>query len=65
MTSVYTLNVKLQWRSAAGLCLEELHAINDALGKHLEYGNTQKNIVTLIQFGHLKKKSPQNLLTHA
>ena len=41
-TSCYTSNVKLECRSAAGLCLEELHAINDAFGKHLGYENTQK-----------------------
>ena len=44
VTSVYTF-IKLQCRSSVGLCLEELHAINDALGKHLElYENTQKRI---------------------
>ena len=26
------------------LCREELHTINDAFGKHLEYVNTQKKI---------------------
>ena len=37
-----TLNVKLECRSAAELCLKELHAIVDTLGKHLEYEKTQK-----------------------
>ena len=45
VTSFYTL-IKLQCRSSVGLCLEGLHAINDALAKHLEYENTQKRIVT-------------------
>ena len=35
VTSVYTLNVKLEGRSAAVLYLVELHAISDTLGKHL------------------------------
>ena len=53
-TSCYTSNVKLECRSAAGLCFEELHAINDAFGKHLEYENTHKKRLTFFffQFGH-------------
>ena len=42
VTSCYTSNEKLECRSAAGLCLEELHAINDAFGKHLKNENTKK-----------------------
>ena len=42
------------------LCLEQLHAISDTFGKHLENGK----IVTLFQFGN-SKKSPQYVLTHA
>ena len=41
------------------LCLEELHAISDTLGKHLEYENTQKEIVTFFQFGNSKKIHPK------
>ena len=46
------------------LCLEELHAISDTLGKHLEYENTQKEI-DLFSIRKFEKESPQNLLTHA
>ena len=45
------------------LCLEQLHAISDTFGKHLENGN-KKKFVTLFQFGN-SKKSPQYVLTHA
>ena len=58
-----TLNVKLECRSAAGLCLEELHAIVDTLGKHLEYENTQKRLTFFFNLAIRKKKSPQNLLS--
>ena len=60
-----TLNVKLECRSAAELCLEELHAIVDTLGKHLEYENTQKRFWLFFFFNLAvrKKKSPQNLLS--
>ena len=60
---LYTLNVKLKSRNAAGLCLEELHAINDTLGKHLEYENTRKRLCLFFQSYHSKKKSPQNILS--
>ena len=37
------------------LCLEELHAISNTLGKHLEYENTQKEIVIFFHFGNSPK----------
>ena len=58
-----TLNVKLECRSAAVLCLEELHAIVDTLGKHLEYENTQKRLTFFFNLAIRNKKSPQNLLS--
>ena len=42
--SVYTSNVKLECRSTARLCLNRgaaCYHLNDALGKHLEYENTE------------------------
>ena len=63
VTSIYTF-IKLQCRSSVGLCLEELHAINDALGKHLElYQNTQKRIVTFFSIWPFKKQMPKNVLS--
>ena len=58
-TSCYTSNAKLECRSAAGLCLEELHAINDAFGKHLEYENTKKRL-TFFSFSLAIRKKKNN-----
>ena len=42
------------------LCLEELHAISDTLGKHLEYENTQKEIDFFSIWQFEKKITPKS-----
>ena len=57
------MNVEVQCRSAAGLCLEELHTINDSSGKHFWNMKThQKKIDLFLIWPFEEKKSQKNLL---